>query len=263
MYKYDTTNDTYTQMTSTSFGMPSTASVVAVGNKIHILGGGSSNSEQVRHNIYDVTTEQTSSASNLPFYHSSGGACVYGNNIHILGGYRSYNHYVYDTTNDTYTQKANINNTYRSPSYCVLGSFIYAFGGGNQAGMDMYATNGARKYDIQNNTWTDLTNVPNAIKYATAAPYGDYIYLFGGYSNNQKTQVYIANSTSYVQDDVVVIAQQNGSISYNVELFSNTKVISPLIDTFADAWYYTTQDGLITNIPTYYGNGTSWIKIKN
>ena len=54
-----------------------------------------------------------------------------------------------------------------------------------------------------------------------------------------------------------------GAERYETELFSNDIFDVPAKYKFKDVLYYTTQGGLETDIPTYYGNGTQWVKFKN
>jgi hypothetical protein len=36
-----------------------------------------------------------------------------------------------------------------------------------------------------------------------------------------------------------------------------------LLYSFYDAYYYNKENGFAIGVPTYYGNGTEWIKFKN
>lgn len=136
-----------------------------------------------------------------------------------------------------------------------VGTDLYFMGGTS----DNYAN---YRYNTVTNTLTQETNMPIGI--GSTAPIisvGTNIYIFGGYSEYTKVRKYIAANKIYETDNSVII--QSGTL-YTTELLNTDfEENYGLKNSFADAWFYTTQDGLITDIPTYYGDGTQWINIKN
>jgi len=54
----------------------------------------------------------------------------------------------------------------------------------------------------------------------------------------------------------------NGS-SYKTQLFTSELVDSSVKNSFNDVWLYEDGTGLLTDIPSYYGDGTQWINFKN
>ena len=66
---------------------------------------------------------------------------------------------------------------------------------------------------------------------------------------------------SYDKDNAIILSQ-NPDYKYTTELVESD-VINGLQYEFNDVYYYTQEGGLDNTIPTYYGDGTQWIKFKN
>ena len=62
--------------------------------------------------------------------------------------------------------------------------------------------------------------------------------------------------------DKSILIANNDFNTYTTELVESD-VINGLHYKFNDVFYYTQEDGFDATIPTYYGNGTQWIKFKN
>lgn len=152
----------------------------------------------------------------------------------------------------------NIPYNFSQGSAAVFGTDIYLFGGNN--GVSYLSS--AYKYDTLTNTYTQLANIPysfnnNAVLICNKA------FLLGGSSYPTKVQCMQIESKEYEDNSVVISQGRLYNVGYATEIFSNNLASAPLLYALADAWFYTTQDGLITNIPTYYGDGTQWLNIKN
>lgn len=66
------------------------------------------------------------------------------------------------------------------------------------------------------------------------------------------------NTTEYEENSIVISTK----IKYSTKLISSIEnIVGDLVTYFSDAWIFT--NNFITNIETYYGDGTSWIKFKN
>ena len=253
-YKYDILTNTWTKISD----VPNStyySCAAAVSTDIYLFGGSSTRNSYK----YDTLTDTWYSIGNSPIIFQESSAVAIGTNIYILGTSASTANsnriYKYDTLTDTYTQLSNI------PFNCVrgeavaIGTNIYSF----------YNTYNY-KYDTLTDTWTQLADVPHGnVESSTAAiSVGNKIYLFGTASNPYLTQVYALENKTYEQDNLVVINQgKYNNVGYEVELYNNSKDVTSPKYAFADAWYYTLEDGLETDIPTYYGNGTQWVNIKN
>ena len=99
----------------------------------------------------------------------------------------------------------------------------------------------------------------------TAKPYN----IFCCIGNMGRTTAMTLNSKEYDFDanTLVVYAAQNGSGKYRTKLYENNKMLNDykLYTCFDDVDLFEkgeTENTLIKNIPTYYGNGSDWIQIK-
>ena len=207
------------------------------------------------------TWSLASDTAPIPYTFHSGSAVAIGTDIYLLGSKDSSNNtraYKYNTLTDTYTQLTNIPYNFHSGSAVAIGTDIYLLGGYN-------SRTTAYKYNTLTNTYTQLTNIPYNFYYGSAVAIGTDIYLLGGDSSKTNTRIYHLENKSYATDNSVIIAQgRTYNVGYSVKLFETEfeSAYQPLYG-FADAWFYTIANGLDTTIPTYYGNGTSWVKIKN
>ena len=263
-YKYNTLTNTYTQLAN----MPhefSNGSAVAIGTDIYLFGSSCRSSYMLYAYKYNTLTNTYTKLTNIPYEFYSGSAVAIGTDIYLFGGYyyKRYT-YKYNILTNTYTQLANIPyDFYNGGVAVVIGTDIYLFGGsGNNTGF--------YKYNTLTNTYTQLTNIPYNFYYGAAVVIGTDIYLFGGNGGKTKTRIYHIQTKTYNTDNTVIIAQGRKSTGttyntgYAVKLLNTTfdEGFEPLYGV-VDAWFYTTQDGVDTTIPTYYGDGTQWIKFKN
>lgn len=265
-YKYDTLLDTYTQLTNIPFDFTYN-SAVSVGTDIYLCCSSTSNRSSVYK--YDTLTDTYTSCGNVP-QSNNGGHCVaiaVGTDVYILGngafGSRYYN-YKYDTLNGIYTQMARIPADGYSWSGTLVGADIYLFNSTKQY-----------KYNIPTDTWTTLSDTPRAVRSGNTTVYVDSkIYSVGYYNSDTAVydgiDIYHFNGKTYPNDNSLIIAQGRSgrgatyNIGYAIELFDTNfdENFKPLYG-LVDAWFYTIQDGIISDIPTYYGDGTQWIKFKN
>lgn len=252
-YKYDTLTDTYTQMTNIPYSFYSGAAV-AIGTDIYILGGGSSSTTYKYNYKYNTLTDTYTKMTNIPrdFYLGSSTTSSIGTDIYLIIGYDGV--YKYNTLTDTYSSKlASTNSSYTTNSISIE-TDIYCF-----------TSNTFYIYNTLTNTFSNSHSITNTIQSnAPVVLVGQFIYVFGTLNSSNKVQVYALESKTYEQDNLVVISQgKYNNVGYEIELYNNSKDVTSPKYAFADAWYYTLEGGLETDIPTYYGNGTEWIKIKN
>ena len=258
-YKYDTLTDTYTQLAKIPYSF-NEGSAVAVGTNVYLFGSNNSSYYKYAYK-YDTLTDTYSQLANIPYTFYGGSVVAIGTDVYLLGGNSSaLSTYKYDTLADTYTKLSNIPYQFSYGSAVSVGTNIYLFGGS--------ASNSSKycyKYDILTDTYTQLANIPYAFSSSTGACavlIDVNIYLLGG-SKPTKIQVYSVESSSYENNSVVIAQGRYYQSGYGVELYNDDLFSSPMLYAFADAWFYTTEDGIITDIPTYYGNGTEWVKFKN
>ena len=117
------------------------------------------------------------------------------------------------------------------------------------------------KYDIINNTYTKLDDTPYKVYAVRPLKIGNNVYIYPTGSAGIRRWLILSMSAKEYEDNSIVIAQDSSN-RYNTELLSSS-VENGLQTYFNNVYYYTTTDGLIDTIPTYYGDGTQWIKFKN
>ena len=258
-YKYNILTDTYTSIADVPFEFAN-MSATTVGTDIYLISGNFiwlDYSKQVyKYNTLNNTYTRLSNFPETTYGIIGGSTVAIDTDIYLFGssadGARTIA-YKYDTTRDAYTKLTNIPYNFDYGSAVLIGTDVYLLGG-NSNKKNNY------KYDTLTGTYTKLTDIPYDFSYGGAVALGTNIYLFKG----TRVQVYSLQNKTYEQDNLVVVEQgKHNGIGYSVELYSNPKNVTPSKYQFVDAYYHTTQDGLITNIPTYYGDGTQWVKFKN
>lgn len=147
-------------------------------------------------------------------------------------------------------------------SACAVGTDIYLYNNYySSTNSDYAAYAGVHKYDTLTNTLTKI-----------CAPYNNatYVYRFACLWQdkiffNPTAGVFSFTSKSYT-DLSVVIQRTNEQVGrYNTQIFGEAAEGSGytrFLSGFDDAWLYH-NNNLDQTLPTYYGNGTSWVKIKN
>ena len=262
-YKYDTLTNAYTKLANIPFSFES-GSAVVVGTDIYLLSG----IWDTYVYKYNTLTNTYARLADIPYGEFYNGAAIaVGTDIFMFGGSNNVKAvYKYDTLNDTYTRLTDMTYGFSYGAAVSVGTDIYLLGNGYSSNYYKYAY----KYNTLTDTYTQLTNIPFNFYKGSATSVGTDIFIFGGEGNNTATRIYHIQTKTYNTDNTVIIAQGRAGIGktynsgYAVELFDTTfdENFQPLYG-LVDAWFYTTQDGVITTIPTYYGNGTQWIKFKN
>ena len=248
-YKYDTLTDTYTQLRNIPYSFYRGLATV-IGTDIYIFGSGESNYNQYAYK-YDTVTNTYTRLTDVPTKCYKASAVAIDTDIYLFCIYTN-SLYKYDIMTDTYTQLATPPYTPEDSSAVAVNNTIYLFGG---YGGRQYTY----KYDTVTNTFIKLTDIPYAFYQGSAVIIEDRaeIYLLGGSDNPTKVQIMELNSADYENNSFVI---SQGVAKYSTEILANDNNIKFW---FNNAWVYTTEDGLVKGLPTYYGDGTEWIKFKN
>ena len=158
----------------------------AVGTKIYLFGGNTSNGRLNTIQVFDTTNNTISTLpTTLPTAASGIGVTGVGTKIYLFGGYTSSNPYylntiqVFDTTNNTITTlSTTLPTNTESIATVAVDTKIYLFGGNCSSG----TKSTIQVFDTTNNTISTLsTTLPTNAKSIGAAAVGIKIYLFGGY----------------------------------------------------------------------------------
>lgn len=96
----------------------------------------------------------------------------------------------------------------------------------------------------------------------------DYLLMFGpaSYTTTRTMAIRLTDKTYDLDNDTVMIyTDKNAGGLYKTQMFNSTRVIGTgkLYSYFSNVNLYdTTQQKIIKNLTTYYGNGTEWVKLK-
>lgn len=255
-YKYDTLKDIYTQLSNIPYTFLNNVAAT-VGTNIYLFG--SYNNPSNTTYKYDTLTGTYTKLTNLPYNLKNGAGVTIGTDIYLFGSSETDYYtiaYKYNTVTDTYTKLTDIPDIFYGGSAVAVGNNIYLFGGNHS---ENYYTM-AYKYNIISDTYTKLDDIPKNFYSGAATNYNDEkIYLFGC-DGGTKVQVFLIKTKTY-EDNSILISQGVGD--YATQLVSIPRTTGRMLHHFHDAWHYTQANGLSKTIPTYYGNGTEWIKFKN
>lgn len=301
VWKYDVINNTFSIDNPDSNSPIKLAflTAVPVGTDIYLFGGASV-AGYFNNYKYDTINHTFTQKRNLPV--AGGGTNImgieYSGNIYLFGGGTSSSStvYKYDVSSNTYTQLPNLSNTIGGASICNINDNVYLFSStSNKAAMCYNLTNyttttlavpsftcsGATrcvhigdyiyianstqkmcKYDINNNTYinTNISYNLGSYSYGTLYLKDDIIYIVG---QNDIFRYKLVPSD--FGDKSIVISQSkllNNIVTYLFN-FNDEDVVGRPVQPLNDVFYYTTENGLDNTIPTYYGDGTQWIKFKN
>lgn len=298
-YKYDTTNNTYTQLTNIPYAFNS-GEIIAIGTNIYLFGGYSLDNTILKTAYkYDTLTDTYTKLANIPYGYYDAGIAAIETDIYLFGTSHTdkLKVYKYDTLTNSYTQLEDISvvssysnikcTAINNDIYIIIDGSLYKydiqtksysnltkppFSVDNKTGIttiknSIYLFGGgnsviniAYKYDTLTDTYTQLTNIPNGFQSGSAVSVNNKIFLLGGSNNMNMVQVY--ELASYSFDDKSIILVQ-GTGQYKTQLYENKDIDGRLLYSFDDVKYNTTEDGLDDTLPTYYGTGTEWVKFKN
>lgn len=293
--RYDPIADTYTILYSNNSPASLERSCATiVGNIIYIFGGGSNGSATSTVRKFDLSNNSLDVMPNMPLTIANGSAVATNDYIYVYGS--STNKVLrYSFSANSWAQ---LNKAFTAPVgmraikignyiYCLsdttLQRYDYSTGeyitlsnvptnmtgcGITAIGDEIYLLLGTTnyKYNILSDTYTQLEVTLSSQTIITCAIVNNKIYGYSKTGDYYLKPKVLPLSTKVYNDKTVVINQGKYNDSfYDTELFTTPKINSnyPAKYSLIDAWYYTTTNSLETNIPTYYGDGTSWIKIKN
>jgi len=267
IYKYDIVNDTFTKMSAIlPDGMAQSGSAI-IGDYIYIFGGTRDGGARLTHTVkYDIKANTCTNMTAMPENRNTPGTCVIGTDVYIFGGLGANvlaTAYKYDTVNDTYTKLSDMPWAAYSPGTNVYKGKIYIFGGiENEISIANVA-----EYDPITDTYKQLDNMDIALgRMTNTVIINGKIYIIGGY--NSQNVAGVANGflsslrtgtlkDSFKRDNDMLAIVINDIVNNNIKLTSGTIPIYVNID---DAVHYSKDLNSIQTFPTYFGNGSEWIK---
>ena len=266
---YDINTGLWTRISGNIGGYPKTGSIsysaaVVYKNEIHMLGGiyrGSDTSYSKYHYKYDGTS--WSNVSTLPYSFYNGCAVVYNDEIHILGSqngsYTKY-HYKYDGT--SWSKVSTLPYSFYNGCAVIYHNEIHILGG-------YYAPEARYHYKFDGTNWESVTTLPYVFCDGGAVVYNDEIHIL----NSSKTPYrfhYRIRGKSVIEScngtKIAIYQNPNNAAGVYATNFISGVPITGENNKFPSGFddvYYIDDSGNVEESPTYYGNGTQWIKLKN
>ena len=256
-YKYSIKDDTYTKLSDSPISIAGSGSI-AYGKDIYFFGGAYTKNMSYK---YNTDNDSWIQMSNMNYSHQYCNAVLVGDDVYILGNYDSPNSNnnrrvtIYHIKSNSYSYIGNIIPfEFYDGSAIAYDNYIYLFGSGKSS-YKQYCY----KYDTKTNNFTKLPDIPiSKNNEGYICLFNETIYLFIG-SLTKQIVVFNLNIKEY-EDNSILINQGFGNFCTQL---INSDVYGTLKYYFHDVWHYTRENGLDKTIPTYYGNGTEWIKFKN
>src|SRR6266404_4200052 len=156
---------------------------VVVDGKIHVVGGGNSQSTLADHSEYDPATNTWTERAPLPRSEGSPAAVAFNGKLYAIGGRSGGtdfgNVYIYDAVTGRWSDGPAIEPRGTAGAAVHCGT-IYVFGGESQAKNTVL--NDVLVLNSSTNAWRAAEPMPSARNYARAAVLGNSIYLVGGNS---------------------------------------------------------------------------------
>jgi N-acetylneuraminic acid mutarotase len=187
--------DTATRAWSTAAPLPAPRgghAAVVMDGRIHVIGGGNSQSTLADHYEYDPATNTWLTRAPLSRAKGSPAAVVFHGKLYSIGGRSGSSDFgdveIYDPSTGRWSRGADIpaRGTAGAAAYCGT---IYVFGGESQS---RHATlSEVLKLDTTDNVWRDAVPMRVARNYARAVPFRGSVYLIGG-----NTEVGMSHSSS-------------------------------------------------------------------
>lgn len=252
-FKYNIDTNTVTQIASCPHQMTyNCCHAIAYNNNIYLIGY-SAETEEGK-NIYKYLPQTNSYVKicTLPYTigngYKIGNICVVGNEC-FLFNLSNTNHYSYKINLDSgeYTQLSNPPINFECGIGVNQDNYIYIFN-----------KNQSYRYNIINDTFTQLQNstISSSATRTYAFLYENKIYITG-YNN---IDCMVLQYKDFENNSIVV---SQGNNKYFTELISDENIDGKILFPFNNAYFNTTENGFDNTIPTYYGDGTQWVKFKN
>lgn len=234
----------------------------------------------------NLTTKETESLANIPNGNGNNATFTYNNEVYVQVDGTLYK---YNADNNSFI-RVNTNSPMQTEgtTAIVVGNEVYYLGTGSSDS----STKNIVKYNFNTQIWTTLNATMGYYEGATL--YDNYIYMFkdttvykynivtdtletltlprtvgtGGSLCTIDNKLYrLSGNTVYTYTINETVYELNTAVikvslpKYFTNIVNDTNV--KLLFGFNDMVLYDTEDGYIRDIPTYYGDGTQWVKFKN
>ncbi len=150
--------------------------------KIHVVGGGNSQSTIAGHSVFDPNTRTWRNAASLPRAEGSPALVVFAGKLHAIGGRSGSSDfgdmYIYDPQTDVWTNGPAVEPPRGTSGAAVYCGSIHVFGGESQAARKNL--DNVMRLDAGTNAWVDVTPLPTARNFARAVLFKDSVFVVGG-----------------------------------------------------------------------------------
>lgn len=262
---FDTETNTWTKLANIPYSFTG-SSAIAIDKIVYLFGGA-----QGTKNAYSYNTETNTwtQLTNIPYAFSEGAVGAVGGKIYLIGGTGSpaiTTVYAYDIATNTWQSRASMPQNSRNHTVVAVGTNIYLMGGTGTT-----AITNILIYDTIANTWKTGDTLPYQVYYHASVYCENGIYIMGGTGPSpitHYTDVRKFNFTSKVYEEGTVVLYRTSEVSgnYKAELITPAKsmftgVNIRLLVPFDNVYMYVNST-LKESMPTYYGDGTKWVKFK-
>ncbi|HTU68377.1 MAG TPA: kelch repeat-containing protein [Steroidobacteraceae bacterium] len=149
--------------------------------RIHVIGGGNSQSTIADHSEYDPATNQWRELAPLPRAEGSPALVAFGDALYAIGGRSGSSDYgdvyVYDARKDRWSAGPAIEPRGTAGAVVYCGA-IHVFGGESQEKKSSLGD--VFRLDADKGEWSRMTPMPSARNFARAVVYRDRVYVVGG-----------------------------------------------------------------------------------
>jgi N-acetylneuraminic acid mutarotase len=154
---------------------------VVLDGRIHVLGGGNSESTIADHSMFDPETNRWTELARLRRAKGSVAAVVFGGKIFAIGGRSGSFDFgdvdIYDAARNKWSKGPRIGPRGTAGAAVYRGA-VYVFGGESQA--QAKTLNGVVRLTSAKSTWRRVSKLPTARNYARAVVMNDAVYVVGG-----------------------------------------------------------------------------------
>lgn len=155
---------------------------------LYVMGGESHPACHTSAEVYNPSTDQWTSITDMNTPRSGAGAAVLEGKIYIAGGHDRQTHHSsmesYDPATNQWKPCANMNYSCSGIALSSVGHYLFAFGGRNRFAQAYY--NKIQRYSPTQNHWEDIATLQHPRAWPAAAVYNGEVYIIGGYDGNQR-----------------------------------------------------------------------------
>lgn len=153
----------------------------ALDGRIHVVGGGNSQSTLADHSVFDPAKNQWRELAPLPRSEGSPALVAFRGRLYAIGGRSGYSDfgdvYIYDPASDRWSTGPSIEPRGTAGAVVHCGA-IHLFGGESQARKS--SLNEAFRLDPESDVWEGLAPMPHARNFARAVLLHGTVYVVGG-----------------------------------------------------------------------------------